>query len=125
MTATEVNGVAVVADEPTAAPIKTRSGVPVLWVQTRTLLLADGTIIYGCVHCDYTRDNMHLIRPHLNKHRDLKTTGSKAPSRSMTLDQLLARVENLSKVEADRDHWKARAVKAEKSLNTLRNALKG
>ena len=68
MTATAVNGVAVVADEPTRAPINARGGNPIFWQKVRTLALADGTVVYGCRDCAYVNANVLSIRPHLKKH---------------------------------------------------------
>jgi hypothetical protein len=41
------------------------------------------------------------------------------------VQELLGQLGALEELRADRDTWKARAVKAEKSLRTLRNALRG
>lgn len=68
MTATHVNGVAVVADEPAQSPIS-RPGVNVVFDQIRHLLLADGNEWYGCRHCDYVSQNQNSIRPHLKAHK--------------------------------------------------------
>ncbi|MGH3859184.1 hypothetical protein [Actinokineospora sp.] len=127
MTATMVDRVEVLADEPTEAAMRDRAGKPVVWQQTRTLLLADGRTVYGCAHCDYTSDNVRSIRPHLNKHRgavepehaDLGALGE------VTLAEALARLADHDQVAADRDEWKTRATRAERSLAALRRALKG
>lgn len=122
-----VEGVEVLADEPTEASMRDRSGRPVVWQQTRTLLLADGRTVFGCAHCDYTSDNVRSIRPHLNKHR-----GAVQPERvdlgalgEVTLAEALARLADHDQVAADRDEWKARATRAERALAALRKALKG
>lgn len=71
MTATVVNGLKVVSEGPTQAPIFQKgSNKPVFWQQTRTLHLEDGSITYGCQHCDYTHDKAGAIRPHLRVHAD-------------------------------------------------------
>ncbi|MFJ8677358.1 hypothetical protein [Streptomyces sp. NPDC093589] len=67
MTATHVNGVAVLIDEPAPSPIS-RPGVDVTFDQIRHLLLADGTETYGCVHCPYVADNISSVRAHLKAH---------------------------------------------------------
>ncbi|MFH0246186.1 hypothetical protein ACGRHY_28060 [Streptomyces sp. HK10] len=69
MTATHVNGLAVVEDQPARSGIS-RPGVNVVLEQTRHLLLADGSEVYGCLHCNYTSENKHSIRPHLKKHKN-------------------------------------------------------
>ncbi|MFB6881266.1 hypothetical protein ACFCY8_10570 [Streptomyces noursei] len=68
MTATHVNGVAVIADEPALSPIS-RPGINVTFDQIRHLLLADGSETYGCRHCTYVSDNINSIRPHLKAHK--------------------------------------------------------
>lgn len=122
MTATEVNGVDVVSDEPTQAPMNMADGRPIVWTQTRTLVLKDGSVVYGCQHCDYTSPNILSIRPHLNKHR---TRGSSTSRRSddVSLNQLLRRLSELDAIESDRDKWRRRALDAEHRLRTLRKAL--
>ena len=124
MTATEVDGIAVVADEPRCAPFTDRGGNPIYQPQTRVLTLADGSVVYGCAHCDYTSANPNSIRPHLGRHRERppKTTAA-ATSLELPLAELMKRLEQLSAITSDRDAWKARAVTAEKRLKQLRNAL--
>ncbi|TYK47176.1 hypothetical protein [Actinomadura decatromicini] len=122
MTATQVNGLAVMADEPTLSPITGPNGAPIYWRQTRTLLLEDETKVFGCVHCDYTADNPHKVRPHLKVHREPEPEPA-AGLYDLPLSDLLARVAELEKLTADRDTWKRRALKAERSLATMRRAL--
>jgi hypothetical protein len=124
MTATVVNGLEVLADEPTEAPMRDRSGRPVVWQQTRTLLLEDGSTVYGCVHCDYTNENVNSIRPHLNKHRT-NTVTSVDRFGELPLAEVMRRLAEFDEVSIDREAWKARATRAERSLSTLRNALRG
>jgi hypothetical protein len=119
MTATHVDGVEVIADEPAQSPITSRDGKPVHFKQIRELLLADGATVYGCVHCDYTSPGIGSIRPHLGKHKNGKDADE------ISLSQLLARIAEIEKVTAERDEWKARALKAEGSLKVLRDALGG
>lgn len=122
MTATHVDGRAVIADEPTRAPISQRNGDPVYWQQIRTLLLEDESTLYGCVHCDYTAEKPGSIRPHLKKH----TSRAPAPAAAadMSLTDLLAKIAQLETVTADRDRWRRRALDAERKLSTMRRALK-
>ncbi|MGW1976458.1 hypothetical protein [Streptomyces sp. NPDC001889] len=68
MTATHVNGIAVVVDQPAESPIS-RPGVNVVFEKIRHLLLADGAEMYGCSLCDYTSENKLSIRPHLKVHK--------------------------------------------------------
>lgn len=129
MTARSAFGHTVAADEPTPSPITDRAGKPVMWQQTRTLTLDDNSTAYGCAHCDYVSRNVNSIRPHLSKHtrRDhaRPRTGRLVEDSDITLSQVLSQLATLQDTLADRDQWKARAIKAEKSLRTLRGALGG
>lgn len=125
MTATHVDGIAVIADEATKSPINDRAGKPIYWQQIRTLLLEDDTTTYGCLHCDYTADKPASIRPHLNKHKDkvMRKAVKRMPASEMSLSELLAKLAELEKVTAERDEWKRRALTAERKLATMRKAL--
>lgn len=127
MTATTVSGIAVIASEPAISTIRTRDDQPIHFVQILRLLLEDGSTTFGCIHCDFTGASPAAIRPHLRVHVDPATrpTTGRAAAKTMTLDQLIARVADLKRIEGERDGWKARALDAEKKLTTLRNALKG
>lgn len=116
MTARFVDGQEVLVDEPTESQITTTKGKPIVWQQIRTLLLADGSTVYGCAHCDYVGPSPLQVRPHLNKHRN-------RPTDEMSLTDLINRVAALDRVTTERDEWKARALSAEKRLKTLRSAL--
>lgn len=120
MTATTAFGHEVIADEPTNAGMATPNGHAVMLQQTRTLLLDDGSTAYGCLHCDYVSRKQFSIRPHLNKHR-----APKAATTQDAVTDLLAQLGNLSEITADRNAWKARALKAERTLRTLRTAING
>ena len=127
MTATHVDGVAVVADEPAETGIADGAGTPVHYKRIRKLLLADDRIMYGCSECDFTRPTAAQIRPHMNKHRAPDAPPKRSRARmlqELTLAELLAKVELLEDLTADRDRWKSRALKAERSLGTLRSALR-
>jgi hypothetical protein len=41
----------------------------------------------------------------------------------LVLNEIIQKLDTLEEVTADRDRWKARALKAERSLRTLREAL--
>ena len=122
MTATHVNGIAVVADEAALAPIRDFKGDPVHFKQIRELLLADESTVFGCVHCEFTRPTAAGVRPHLRAHSEKTGSGKK---RGMTLDELIRRVDGLKLVEAERDQWKARALEAEAKLASFRSVIKG
>lgn len=126
-----VNRHVVVSDEPTTAPITTTTGSPVYWQQIRTLTLANGDIIYGCAHCDYTADSFTSVRPHLNRHRDAKsqtngqrTNGSARKAHSDgDVETLLEQLSQLQQLRQELEHYKARALKAEGRLQTVRDAI--
>lgn len=127
MVATHAFGLEVVGNVPTPSPIADRAGNPILWEQTRTLTLADGSTAYGCHHCDYTSRNRNSIRPHLRKHnqRTNSRPNGYTPAAELTVHELLGQLATLEELRADRDSWKTRAVKAEKALRTLRTMLGG
>lgn len=120
--AREAFGRAVIADEPTRSPISDHNGRVVYWQQIRTLTLDDGSTAYGCAHCEYASRNVRSIRPHLGKHNRRRSARGQVPG-DMSLNTLVEQLSTLTQVQADLDRWKARALKAEKSLRTLRNTL--
>lgn len=124
MTATQVDGTAVLCDEPTEAPITDKTGKPLVWTQTRTLLLADGRTVYGCQHCDYTHPSVGGIRPHLRVHKPAKPKPSNGAG-DMSVAELVALASKAGTVVRERDEWKARALKAERELATVRRVLGG
>jgi hypothetical protein len=68
MTAAQINGVAVVADEPTRSRITDNGGNPVFWRQVRKLRLADDSTVFGCVHCTFVRESPMAVLTHLPMH---------------------------------------------------------
>lgn len=110
----------VIADKATPSPISNESK-QVLWQQTRTLTLDDGSTAYGCVHCEYVSRNINSIRPHLGKHNRRRSNGQVTGDR--TIKEIIQKLGTLDEITADRDRWKTRALKAEHSLQTLREAL--
>lgn len=119
----EIGGVAVVADRRAATGGKhPKTGEPLRLKQVRDLLLADGTHIYGCAHCDYTNTNLHSMRPHLNKHRDRKAATALNGAAGISLADVIARLGAGAALEADRDRWRDRALAAERDLGSLRRA---
>ncbi|QWF78742.1 hypothetical protein [Amycolatopsis sp. CA-230715] len=123
MTATEVDGIAVVADEPRKAPFRDKAGNTIYQPQTRVLTLANGTIVYGCLHCSYTSTNPNSVRPHLARHNSRRKTNGPDNSLNLPLAELMARLDKLAAVTEDRDAWKSRALNAERRLKQLRTAL--
>jgi len=125
MTAAQVHGVEVIADQPAPTNISHRDGTPVLYRQIRLLLLEDGTETYGCLHCDYT-GTVNQVRPHLNAHRGVKTPKPDMPSpgsaqvAGLDVGELIRRLKAHEALAQDRDRWKARALDAERDLTDLR-----
>ncbi|MEU3904192.1 hypothetical protein AB0F20_10270 [Streptomyces goshikiensis] len=78
VTATTVNGIRILASEAVEAPIST-PGKPVYYKQTRRLLLANDTQLYGCVHCDFADPRIGTVRIHLKQHRSAATPPAAAP----------------------------------------------
>ena len=123
MTATQVDGVPVVADEPAASslPPNPRTGQPVYFRQIRKLLLEDGRELFGCVHCDFTSAAVASVRPHLVAHRD-PTALPKGPVAGIDLLEVARRLEAVERIQDDRDTWRRRALKAEAELRRIRKA---
>lgn len=126
MTATHVNGLAVIADEAAPTNITNGAGERVYFRQIRKLLLEDDSIAYGCVHCEFTGVSTNSVRPHLSKHSGPAKPKTRRPKlRELTIDELMAKLENHERVAAERDNWRVRALKAEGQLRSLRNTLRG
>lgn len=133
MTATAVNGISVILDTPARAPITNlKTGGPIYWEQIRELSLADGSTVYGCLHCDYTNENRNSLRPHLNAHRIRQpklTTNDKAvvaaQERTIAiLGKELDKAERkVAKALAGEREAKAEARKARRDLDALRSIL--
>jgi hypothetical protein len=133
MTATHVNGLEVMAEEPVASPLGTPER-PMYFRQIRRLLLADGSEVFGCVHCDFTADAAGRVRGHLAKHSPPGTPSPAAPSRKgrrINVNELLTRlahgdaaVARLRAVEEERNQWRTRALDAERTLATIRRAVR-
>lgn len=120
MTASTVNGLAVVATEPALSGWKNHAtGVPLEFKQILKLLLEDGSEVYGCLHCDYTAPHPKNVRPHLNKHRDLKAAPNGA---AISVSDLIRQLTETEHAEKERNLWKARALLAERELRRLRAA---
>jgi hypothetical protein len=133
----EVDGLGVfvvLANDPTPSKLNDAKGQPVVWPSVRRLTLGDGLVVYGCADCTYCHRSPDSIRPHRNKHRQLKTANGDVTAilrdaiRSIDggsdreTEKLTARVERLT---ADRDEWKRRALTAERQLSALRQAIAG
>lgn len=137
MTATVVNGHAVIASEPAVSPLTgnaNRALGTIHYKQIVKLQLADGSEVYGCIHCDFVRDAANKVYPHLKKHKAAaRGANGHSPAGdvlSMTVEQLLDRQRDASAYQAaidrltvDRDEWKQRARTAERDLRTIRSAL--
>lgn len=159
MTAKVVSGMRVVDtfQVPTGSnqkPNGVDNGVPAMYRQIVGLVLENGHRTYGCLHCEYTNDNVNSVRPHLNRHGingDGKTpkaqriaaaakasTGetpltevpalSQADIQSMSIGDIV-RLVNRARRAIDQSkemaEWKARALKAEGDLAALRDLIRG
>lgn len=137
MTATVVDGKAVVATEPAISPLSTDEK-PVHFKQFVRLLLDDESEVYGCVHCDFTDAAWTRVRSHLGIHGNGRRSGrprkepvlADSEVLALTLGELIERarqaehrIDVVLQLQEDRDRWKARAKDAERRLNVLRTAL--
>jgi hypothetical protein len=128
VTAAAVEGRLVIEDQPAKSPLHT-DAKPVLFRQIRELLLDDGTVLFGCVHCEFTAATIGPVRPHLKAHTGRgpgrPRTAVAQDVNQMSLADLLRRVKALEKAEADLATWRTRALDAERRLRVLRDALGG
>jgi hypothetical protein len=134
-------------------PFGKDNGVPAHYRQIVGLILENGHRLYGCLHCEYVHEKVASVRPHLNAH-GVKGDGqtpkaqrlaaaaaagrgevqltevpalSYADIRSMSLEEIFRLVNRARRVvddSKDKTDWKARALKAEGDLDTLRALIK-
>lgn len=132
MTATTVNGVAVIGDEALQTPLSKALGQPVYYTRIRRLLLADGTSVVGCTataECTYTADSPQRVSSHLRAHSDsVKVPGTVL---GMSVGELLeiggrldAQDLHIDRLIENRDYWKERCLLAEKSHDAILRAAK-
>ena len=128
MTATHVDGRKVVQNKAAKSPLHSDTR-PVLFRQIRELVLDDGAVVFGCVHCDFTAAGIGVVRPHLKAHTGRgpgrPRTAITQDVKDLSLGELLQLVKSLEKIEAEREAWRTRALDAERRLRTLRHALNG
>ncbi|GAA3750121.1 cell division protein ZapB [Micromonospora maritima] len=122
MTATHVDGRAVIMDVPMRARVNNRgTGEPLYLVQSRELLVEAGNgrpeeTYYGCLHCTYTSLNPMSIRPHLGnckvkkaKEQDAKDRATKGRgagrSGGATLADVVADTQRPVIREVTQGHW--------------------
>lgn len=117
MTATHVNGLAVIAVEPTPSPLN-RPDKPVYFTHILTLSLEDGTQAHGCALCDFTADAVGQVRAHLRVHPNRATTSRRtaAVPADMSIADLLKEAQKVPRLIQQRDEWKRRALRAERAL---------
>lgn len=133
MTATTVNGLAVVDEQPTKAPITTPTGKEIFWEQVRELLLEDTSIAYGCKHCDFTDPAVGKVRGHLVRcpARPARKPKPETPvSDEAAVDGLLKQLAELPKLRAENaklraslERYKARCRAAESRLGVITKAI--
>lgn len=155
MTARHVMGLKVLSEFPVPTgqnekPHGVDNGKPAMFKQIVGLRLSNGTVAYGCVHCDYARETLRSVIPHLNKHSikgDGKTPKAKRVTaakeaanntassladvpplsrrdlQAMTLDEILRLINKARRIVSSGDtaEWKRRALDAEGKLETLRS----
>lgn len=119
------------ADEPTKLHI-TKAGGGEIWSETtRSLLLPDGRVLYGCVDCDYVSANSRSVPPHRNMHRNVALGGKKldlsvplpADGEMLAAFQLLLhKAAAYDQVVVERDDYRKKWMDLDKSFATLRNA---
>jgi len=131
VTATIVNGYHVVGDIPARSPLPhpTHPEKGLYFKTIRALSLSNGEVVFGCVDCTYTAPSPMQVRAHRASHSrgrgrgvgaPAMTTGAhRAPADPVTIDDLVARLTVLSKVESERDRWRTRAIAAERKLAAL------
>ncbi len=94
MTATTVNGQAVMASEPVESPIS-RPGRPVFFPRILRLLLADETETLGCKECDFVDPRIGRVRVHLREHKVEEPEAQPTPEprglKGLTVDELVSR----------------------------------
>ena len=125
MTASEVDGKAVIAVESAKSNWKGRNGEHLEFRQILRLLLDDGSEVYGCLHCDYTHASPNSVRPHLNKHRKPKAEvgDQDAEAAGLSLAKIARVLRSHERTTAELEEWKRRALTAERELRAIRKAL--
>jgi hypothetical protein len=115
-------------DKPTRAPLDKANGEPIYFEQTRELLIqtSEGSkLLYGCKWCDYVRESVGAIRPHLARHnRKGPSAPVKPATPEMSLSDALASLADVAKLTASVEEWKTRALKAEKELRRFKTMFK-
>jgi hypothetical protein len=122
VTATTVNGVNVIADEPV-------SGIR---PDIRKLLLDNAAELYGCQHCTFTAATPGPVQHHLKTCRkpkpEPKPTPTPRPSTinltAMTVDQLLAAAQAATEQAGEVAYWRDKSKRMEADRETLLAAVK-
>ncbi|MET8006290.1 hypothetical protein [Nonomuraea glycinis] len=125
MTATHVNGVAVIADEAAPSPLS-RPDRPVSFPQIRRLLLEDDSETYGCALCEHTDPALGKVRYHLRSHpeRVVSRRSRRADvSADVSVRDLVALARSAERLRKERDEWRQRALKLQRQLATAHRAL--
>jgi hypothetical protein len=120
----------VLSNEATPSSLKDRNGNVVCWPSVRKLVLSGDLVVYACADCSYVNRSENSIRPHRNKHRgknkppdDEVTELLRSTIRTALGGELPDRTAEIEKLTVDRDAWKQRALKAERAMSGLRQAL--
>lgn len=105
-------------DEPTRLP----TGNSTEKIITRRY--SDGSVLYLCRDCTFTSNvNHQRVAAHRGREHNGSTLGRPKNAKANPITMLEAALEVLKQQEND-NTWKARALKAEKQLRTLRGLLK-
>lgn len=129
MTATAVNGLEVIASEPTPTPLN-KPDRPVFHKRVETLMLSDGSTVFGCTECEYTSDKPGAVRGHLKTHAKPASGRSTNASEGTTALVLLAQEVESATAAHDRAleqvvEWRSRALTAERKLAKISRLASG
>jgi hypothetical protein len=119
----------ILTDRPTRSPINKMNGEPIYFDRTRELVIrtVEGErVLYGCAHCDYVREVMGAIRPHLKRHNAPKEPRKSAAPRApeMSLGDALKQLGDIDAMRERELVWRERALKAERELARVKRAFK-
>lgn len=136
MTATQVNGIDVVTQEPVESHMVDGHGGKRPFARIVRLLLSDGTDVYGCTVCDHTQPTdlpVQQMMQHLGKdHPEGRSRpngtvkgGPPADLRDLTLADVYRLAQLGLNASTQIAKWKRRATDAEKRLEDGRRAFLG
>lgn len=112
----QVDGKDIIERRPAKTPLSTDDRV-VYYRQVEELVLSDGSIVYGCIHCKFVGARAISVGSHLKSH------GTYIPVdvSSMTIEEL---VEAATKSTTDTDRYRALYSEAKTEISHLKSELK-